>query len=77
MESLGGDRLWLDRFIGVHAAIVYYWLLVMLWLFSPTYAVSDANRQKGVTRKFPAMARFSQYVDVLIGTKILIHSVMF
>jgi len=28
MEALGGDRLWFDRFLGYHAAILYYWVLV-------------------------------------------------
>jgi len=28
MEVLGGDRLWFDRFLAYHAAIVYYWVLV-------------------------------------------------
>ena len=35
MESLGGDQLWLDRFIAEHSAIVYYWLLIAFYLFSP------------------------------------------
>ena len=26
MESLGGDSLWLDRFMAQHGAIVYYWV---------------------------------------------------
>eukprot|EP00468_Gymnochlora_sp_CCMP2014_P004184 CAMPEP_0167748188 /NCGR_PEP_ID=MMETSP0110_2-20121227/4702_1 /TAXON_ID=629695 /ORGANISM="Gymnochlora sp., Strain CCMP2014" /LENGTH=438 /DNA_ID=CAMNT_0007633181 /DNA_START=239 /DNA_END=1555 /DNA_ORIENTATION=- len=37
-ESLGGDRGWLTRFFAQHAAIVYYWVLVVLWLLSPTLA---------------------------------------
>ena len=36
MEALGGDQRWSDRFLAQHAAIVYYWLLVALWLLSPT-----------------------------------------
>lgn len=28
MESLGGDQLWWDRFVGEHAAVFYYWILV-------------------------------------------------
>ena len=36
MEALGGDQLWRDRFLAQHAAIVYFWLLVSLWLLSPT-----------------------------------------
>jgi len=38
MEALGGDQRWRDRFLAQHAAIVYYWLLVGLWLLSPTLA---------------------------------------
>ena len=26
MESLGGDRLWVDRFFAQHAAFVYFWV---------------------------------------------------
>lgn len=36
MEALGGDQRWRDRFLAQHAAIVYYWLLVGLWLLSPS-----------------------------------------
>ena len=25
MESLGGDQLWIDRFMAQHAAVFYYW----------------------------------------------------
>ena len=28
MESLGGDSLWLDRFMAQHGALVYYWVLI-------------------------------------------------
>ena len=38
MEALGGDQLWIDRFLAQHAAIAYYWILVILWLLSPTLA---------------------------------------
>ena len=36
MEALGGDQRWSDRFLAQHAAILYYWILVGLWLLSPT-----------------------------------------
>ena len=36
MESLGGDQLWIDRFLGHHAAIMYFWILVGMWLLSPS-----------------------------------------
>lgn len=32
---MGGDRLWADRFIGYHAAVVYYWMLVLLYMVAP------------------------------------------
>ena len=35
MEALGGDQLWLDRFVAQHAAVLYYWILVATYLFSP------------------------------------------
>mmetsp|Transcript_43051 Transcript_43051/g.52220 ORF Transcript_43051/g.52220 Transcript_43051/m.52220 type:complete len:542 (+) Transcript_43051:242-1867(+) len=38
MESLGGDRAWRDRFLAQHSAILYYWILVIMWVFSPTLA---------------------------------------
>jgi hypothetical protein len=38
MESLGGNSMWSDRFLGYHAAIVYYWLLNIVFLFSPRVA---------------------------------------
>ncbi|CAI6012312.1 unnamed protein product [Closterium sp. NIES-65] len=38
MESLGGDRLWIDRFFAQHAAILYYWVLNFMFLISPRTA---------------------------------------
>jgi ubiquinol oxidase len=38
MESLGGDQLWVDRFMAQHAAILYYIILVGLFSFSPQLA---------------------------------------
>jgi len=38
MESLGGNCAWFDRFAAQHAAIVYYWLVVALFLFDPALA---------------------------------------
>ncbi|KAF6253734.1 alternative oxidase-domain-containing protein [Scenedesmus sp. NREL 46B-D3] len=38
MESLGGDQLWIDRFMAQHAAIIYYIILVGLFSFSPQLA---------------------------------------
>jgi ubiquinol oxidase len=38
METLGGDQLWVDRFMAQHAAIVYYWLLTAIYLAAPGVA---------------------------------------
>lgn len=38
METLGGDKLWKDRFLGYHCAILYYWLLIATYLSSPRVA---------------------------------------
>ena len=38
MESLGGDQRWSDRFLAQHSAVLYFWVLVALWLLSPTLA---------------------------------------
>jgi ubiquinol oxidase len=36
MESLGGDQQWWVRFIAQHSAIVYYFILCLLWGLSPS-----------------------------------------
>lgn len=43
MEALGGDQLWVDRFMAEHAAVFYYWVLVAMYLVSPSasYAFSE------------------------------------
>ena len=38
MEALGGDQLWVDRFMAQHAAVFYYWVLVGFFAFSPSLA---------------------------------------
>jgi len=42
MEALGGDQLWIDRFMAEHAAVFYYWVIVVMYLVSPAscYAFS-------------------------------------
>lgn len=36
--SLGGDRLWIDRFIAQHVAVAYYWVVVPIYMLFPSYA---------------------------------------
>jgi ubiquinol oxidase len=38
MESLGGDRQWIDRAIAQHIGVAYYWVVVLLYMLSPKYA---------------------------------------
>jgi ubiquinol oxidase len=38
METLGGDRAWLDRFLGYHCAVLYYWLVALAYCLSPAIA---------------------------------------
>jgi len=38
MESLGGNCSWFDRFFAQHAALVYYWIVVILFLMDPSLA---------------------------------------
>jgi Alternative oxidase len=52
MEALGGDQLWLDRFLAYHAAVVYYWVLIVFYLFAPELAYNfseliEASRSAG------------------------------
>lgn len=58
MESLGGDQEWWVRFAAMHAAIVYYWTLILLWLISPTlgYKFSELLETHAVNT-------YSQFVD--------------
>mmetsp|Transcript_14275 Transcript_14275/g.34334 ORF Transcript_14275/g.34334 Transcript_14275/m.34334 type:complete len:530 (-) Transcript_14275:190-1779(-) len=69
MESLGGDRLWRDRFLAQHSALVYYFVLMGLWLVSPALAYNFselieahavdtyaqfADQNKHILRELPA-----------------------
>ncbi|MDX2254969.1 MAG: alternative oxidase [Pseudanabaenaceae cyanobacterium bins.39] len=35
MESLGGDKFWGDRLLAKTAALLYYWIIVVVYLFNP------------------------------------------
>ena len=37
MESLGGDQKWADRFLALHSAVFYFFVLEGMWLISPTW----------------------------------------
>ncbi len=38
MESLGGNDRWLDRAIAQHVAVIYYWVVVVLYMLTPENA---------------------------------------
>jgi hypothetical protein len=38
MEALGGDQDWQVRFFAQHASIIYYFVLIALWITSPSLA---------------------------------------
>jgi ubiquinol oxidase len=38
MEAMGGDKRWRDRFIAQHAAVFYYWVLVVVYFISPSWS---------------------------------------
>jgi ubiquinol oxidase len=38
MESLGGNQHWFDRWVAHLIAVAYYWVVVLLYMLSPSYA---------------------------------------
>ncbi len=58
MESLGGDRAWIDRFMAGHSAIIYYWVLILMWLLSPTLAYNFSELIEA-----HAVDTYGQFVD--------------
>ena len=38
MESLGGNRRFIDRFLARLTALIYYWVIVLLYMLSPRHA---------------------------------------
>eukprot|EP00599_Poterioochromonas_sp_BG-1_P004338 CAMPEP_0173148890 /NCGR_PEP_ID=MMETSP1105-20130129/9995_1 /TAXON_ID=2985 /ORGANISM="Ochromonas sp., Strain BG-1" /LENGTH=516 /DNA_ID=CAMNT_0014063643 /DNA_START=35 /DNA_END=1585 /DNA_ORIENTATION=- len=37
-EALGGDQDWFVRFLAKHASVVYFFLLIVMWVLSPSLA---------------------------------------
>ena len=58
MESLGGDALWRDRFLGQHAALAYYIILITMWLVSPALAYNFSELIEA-----HAVDTYAQFVD--------------
>lgn len=38
VESLGGNKYWIDRFVAHSGAFVYYWIIVFVYLLAPRQA---------------------------------------
>uniref|UniRef100_A0A7S0UC96 EF-hand domain-containing protein n=2 Tax=Hemiselmis andersenii TaxID=464988 RepID=A0A7S0UC96_HEMAN len=58
MEALGGDRLWLDRFLARHAAVFYYIILNHAWLISPSAAYNFSE-----LIEFHAVDTYGEFLD--------------
>jgi len=58
MESLGGDRRWSDRFLAQHAALLYYFGLVVVWLLSPKLAYNFSEKIET-----HAVATYAQFTE--------------
>lgn len=59
MESLGGDALWIDRFLAQHGAILYYWVLVAFFLLFPSLAYNFSELVE-----LHASDTYAEFVDV-------------
>ncbi|MBD1879836.1 alternative oxidase [Coleofasciculus sp. FACHB-T130] len=47
MESLGGNQQWFDRFLAQHTALLYYWVIVVLYILSPRSAYNFMELVEG------------------------------
>mmetsp|Transcript_30601 Transcript_30601/g.52858 ORF Transcript_30601/g.52858 Transcript_30601/m.52858 type:complete len:722 (+) Transcript_30601:90-2255(+) len=58
MQSLGGDAAWADRFFARHAAILYYWLLNLMFSVSPRAAYNFSE-----LIEFHAVDSYGQFLE--------------
>ncbi|KAK9866364.1 hypothetical protein WJX84_011013 [Apatococcus fuscideae] len=58
MESLGGDTLWIDRFLAQHAAVFYFWVIVLFFVLSPSLAYNFSELVEG-----HATDTYAEFVD--------------
>lgn len=57
-ESLGGDQLWVDRFVATHASILYFWILVVLYTVAPEVSYKFSELLEG-----HAVDTYGEFVD--------------
>lgn len=58
MESLGGSRTWSVRFLAQHSSIAYFFILVFMWLCSPSLAYGFSELIEG-----HAVDTYSEFVE--------------
>jgi ubiquinol oxidase len=58
MEEMGGNERWADRFVAQHIAVFYYWTVIALYLYNPTWAY---NLNQAVEEE--AFSTYSNFVD--------------
>lgn len=58
MEALGGNAEWADRFAAQHAAIAYYWVVVLLFMVGPQLAYNFS-----LLVEEHAFVTYSEFVD--------------
>ena len=63
MESLGGDQAWWVRFLAQHSAIVYYWVLCLLWTLSPSLSYKFSEMLES-----HAVNTYGQFLDEVSET---------
>ena len=59
MESVGGNKYWIDRFFAKHLVLLYYWIMVGYYLFDPVDAY-DIN-MKIEKHAFETYTKYSAY----------------
>jgi ubiquinol oxidase len=47
MEELGGDKVWIDRFLARSVALLYYWIVVLLYVIQPKAAYNFMELVEG------------------------------
>lgn len=47
MEELGGDKMWIDRFLARSVALLYYWIVVALYVVQPKAAYNFMELVEG------------------------------
>jgi len=58
MEALGGDLVWLDRFLAQHGAIAYYWMLVGFFFVDPKFSYNFSR-----LLEMHAVDTYGEFVD--------------